>query len=148
MVSCYLDEETCTWHHYRGAPSEDNKTLTDIPQKLKYDFWLVNGSPNMSFYNTLLYQFSFDHQNMLELYLLFWLCYIIILPLQIYAVRYVNSFNLMLLKNAAVFLFLPNLKFSPFQDSKAPSYKTLHIQSGTGVPCTVFQCVSHSQVCF
>ncbi|PZC83687.1 transmembrane protein 145 [Helicoverpa armigera] len=87
MVSCYLDEVTCTWHHYTGAPSKDNKTLTNIPQIINYDFWLVNGSPNLSFYNTLLYQFSFDRQNTLELYLVFWLCYIILLPVQIYAVR-------------------------------------------------------------
>ncbi|XP_022814458.1 integral membrane protein GPR180 [Spodoptera litura] len=87
MVSCYLDEVTCTWHHYTGAPSSDNKTLTNIPQIINYDFWLVNGSPNLSFYNTLLYQFSFDRQNTLELYLVFWLCYIILLPVQIYAVR-------------------------------------------------------------
>lgn len=87
MVACYLDEVTCTWHHYTGAPTKDNKTLTDVPQTVQYDFWLVNGSPNLSLYNTLLYQFSFDHQNTLELYLVFWLCYIILLPVQIYAVR-------------------------------------------------------------
>ncbi|CAG9578901.1 unnamed protein product [Danaus chrysippus] len=87
IVSCYLDEETCSWHHYSGAPSKDNTTLTDIPQTLEYDFWLVNGSPNLSIYNSMLYQFSFDRQNTLELYLMFWLCYIILLPVQIYAVR-------------------------------------------------------------
>lgn len=87
MVSCYLDESTCTWHHYTGAPSIDNKTLTRTPQTIDYDFWLVNGSPNISLYNTLVYQFSFDGQNTLELYLVFWLCYIILVPVQIYAVR-------------------------------------------------------------
>lgn len=92
MVSCYLDEVTCLWHHYTGAPSADNKTLTHVPQTIQYDFWLVNGSPNISLYNTLVYQFSFDRQNTLELYLLFWLCYIILLPVQIYAVRYIHFF--------------------------------------------------------
>lgn len=87
IVSCYLDEESCTWHHYTGAPSTDNKTLTSNSQAIQYDFWLVNGSPNISFYNSMLYQFSFDRQNTLELYLMFWLCYIILLPVQIYAVR-------------------------------------------------------------
>ncbi|CAH0406889.1 unnamed protein product [Chilo suppressalis] len=87
MVACYLDESTCSWHHYRGAPSKDNQTLTKNSQTIHYDFWLVNGSPNLSLYNTLLYQFSFDRQNTLELYLVFWLCYVILLPVQIYAVR-------------------------------------------------------------
>ncbi|XP_060803710.1 transmembrane protein 145 [Amyelois transitella] len=87
MVSCYLDETDCTWHHYTGAPSKGNKTLTNVPQTINYDFWLVNGSPNLSLTNTLLYQFSFDRQNTLELYLVFWLFYIILLPVQIYAVR-------------------------------------------------------------
>ncbi|KPJ11211.1 Transmembrane protein 145 [Papilio machaon] len=35
MVSCYLDEVTCSWHHYTGAPSADNKTLTHIPQDIQ-----------------------------------------------------------------------------------------------------------------
>ncbi|CAK1600851.1 unnamed protein product [Parnassius mnemosyne] len=87
MVSCYLDEATCSWHHYTGAPSMDNKTLTNSPQNIDYDFWLVNGSPNTSLFNTLVYQFSFDRQNTLELYLLFWLCYVILVPVQIYAMR-------------------------------------------------------------
>ncbi|KAI5636154.1 rhodopsin-like GPCR transmembrane domain-containing protein [Phthorimaea operculella] len=87
MVACYLDEKTCSWHHYTGASATNNKTSMNMPQTIQYDFWLVNGSPNLSFYNTLLYQFSFDRQNTLELYLVFWLCYVILLPVQIYAVR-------------------------------------------------------------
>ncbi|GBP97390.1 hypothetical protein EVAR_70528_1 [Eumeta japonica] len=76
---------TCTWHHYKGE-TKNNKTPV-VPQKIHYDFWLVNGNPNLTFYNSLLYQFSFDRQNTLELYLIFWLCYIVLLPVQIYAVR-------------------------------------------------------------
>lgn len=88
MVACYLDETTCTWHHYRGVKRWNNTTIMDYrPQTIDYDFWLVNGSPNLSLYNSLLYQFSFDRQNTLELYLVFWLCYIILLPVQVYAVR-------------------------------------------------------------
>lgn len=86
MVACYLDEVNCTWHHYSPPPSKNGKA-PDTPQTIQYDFWLVNGSPNLSLYNTLLYQFSFDRQNTLELYLVFWLCYVILLPVQIYAVR-------------------------------------------------------------
>ncbi|XP_048480522.1 transmembrane protein 145 [Plutella xylostella] len=85
MVACYLDEETCSWHHYKGDIS--NKSLMNQEQSIQYDFWLVNGSPNISFYNALSYQFSFDHQSTLEIYLVFWQCYIILLPLQIYAAR-------------------------------------------------------------
>uniref|UniRef100_A0A1Y1MAY0 GPR180/TMEM145 transmembrane domain-containing protein n=1 Tax=Photinus pyralis TaxID=7054 RepID=A0A1Y1MAY0_PHOPY len=77
MVACYRDEETCEWHHYE--PNEH--------YEIDYDMWLVNGNPNNSAYNVLTYQFSFDRQNTLELHLLLWLCYIILVPLQCYAVR-------------------------------------------------------------
>lgn len=76
MVACYHNTTSCTWHHYDGPPAE-----------LHYDMWLVNGSPNRSTLNTLTYQFSFDQQNTLELYLLFWLCYMVLVPLQCYAAR-------------------------------------------------------------
>ncbi|XP_050311704.1 transmembrane protein 145 [Anthonomus grandis grandis] len=75
MVACYRNSSSCEWHHY------DTKTPFDI----EYDIWLVNGNPNNSAFST--YQFSFDRQNTLELYLLFWLCYIVLVPLQCHAVR-------------------------------------------------------------
>lgn len=59
----------------------------DSPYEIDYDIWLVNGNPNASSFNTLTYQFSFDRQNTLELYLLFWFVYMILVPLQCYAVR-------------------------------------------------------------
>ena len=54
---------------------------------MDYDIWLVNGNPNTSSLKTLTYQFSYDRQNTIELYLLFFVCYIILVPLQLYAVR-------------------------------------------------------------
>lgn len=75
LVSCYRNTTTCQWEHY------------DKHEKLDYDIWLVNGNPNTSSLNTLTYQFSYDRQNTIELYLLFFLCYIILVPLQLYAVR-------------------------------------------------------------
>lgn len=77
MVACYRNETTCEWQHYEPK----------VHFEIDYDIWLVNGNPNTSSYNTLTYQFSFDRQNTLELYLLFWLCYMILVPLQCYAVR-------------------------------------------------------------
>lgn len=76
LVACHLNRTNCEWEHY------------DFPHKFEvdYDIWLVNGNPNIS-YNTLSYQFSFDRQNTLELYLLFLLCYIVLVPLQLHAVR-------------------------------------------------------------
>ncbi|XP_033211659.1 transmembrane protein 145 [Belonocnema kinseyi] len=75
LVSCYRNTTTCHWEHY------------DKHEKLDYDIWLVNGNPNTSSLNTLTYQFSYDRQNTIELYLLFFLCYLILVPLQLYAVR-------------------------------------------------------------
>ena len=77
MVACYINLTTCEWHHY-----EPMRTYT-----IHYDLWLVNGNPNISSYSTLTYQFSFDRQNTLELYLLFWLCYMVLVPLQCHAVK-------------------------------------------------------------
>lgn len=77
LVACYRNETTCEWHNYE--PSR--------PYEIDYDIWLVNGNPNSSAYNTLTYQFSYDRQNTLEMYSLFWLLYIILVPLQLHAVR-------------------------------------------------------------
>lgn len=77
MVACYHNTTTCEWHHYPSS----------IPYEINYDIWLVNGNPNNSAFNTLTYQFSFDRQNTLELYLIFWLCYMVLVPLQCHAVK-------------------------------------------------------------
>ena len=75
LVACYRNTTTCQWEYY------------DRDGKLEYDIWLVNGNPNTSGLNSLTYQFSYDRQNTIELYLLFFMCYIILVPLQLYAVR-------------------------------------------------------------
>ncbi|KAF7272852.1 transmembrane protein 145 [Rhynchophorus ferrugineus] len=75
MVACYHNTTTCEWHYY------DPHT----PFEINYDIWLVNGNPNNSAFST--YQFSFDRQNTLELYIVFWLCYMVLVPLQCHAVR-------------------------------------------------------------
>lgn len=109
MVPCYRNEETCEWHHYE--PNEH--------YEIDYDMWLVNGNPNTSSYNTLTYQFSFDRQNTLELHLLLWLCYMILVPLQCYAARIqrhpvTRLFTASLLIDfiAICFILVHSLKFS------------------------------------
>ncbi|XP_065160392.1 integral membrane protein GPR180 [Atheta coriaria] len=77
FVACYRNKTTCEWNHYDMGNDYE----------LEYDLWLVNGNPNISSFSTLSYQFSFDRQNTLELYFLFWLCYMVLVPLQLYAVR-------------------------------------------------------------
>lgn len=75
LVACYRNTTTCQWEYY------------DKENELEYDIWLVNGSPNTSGLDSLTYQFSYDRQNTIELYSLFFMCYIILVPLQLYAVR-------------------------------------------------------------
>nr|AEE61411.1 unknown [Dendroctonus ponderosae] len=75
MVACYHNTTTCEWHHYDSHS----------PYEINYDIWLVNGSPNSSAFST--YQFSFDRQSTLEMYILFWLCYLVLVPLQCHAVK-------------------------------------------------------------
>lgn len=77
MVACYHNNTSCDWHYYDPVK----------PYEINYDIWIVNGNPNQSTFNTLTYQFSFDQQNTLELYLVFWLCYMVLVPLQCYASR-------------------------------------------------------------
>ncbi|XP_069698644.1 integral membrane protein GPR180 [Periplaneta americana] len=73
LVACYRNLTTCKWHHVNEEAV------------LEYDIWLVNGNPNVSSFNPLVYQFSFDRQDTVELYLVFFLCYLVLVPLQVYA---------------------------------------------------------------
>ena len=50
LVACYRDPETCQWKHL------------DEEAELSYNIWFVNGNPNVSGNNPVLYQFSFDRQ--------------------------------------------------------------------------------------
>ncbi|XP_052888641.1 integral membrane protein GPR180 [Anopheles moucheti] len=84
MVACYQNVSTCQWHHY------DYRKYHVEPPSIDFDITLVNGNPNrqtLSFFNPLLFHFSFDRQNTLEMYLIFFVVYLLMVPLQIYAVR-------------------------------------------------------------
>ncbi|XP_014216144.1 transmembrane protein 145 [Copidosoma floridanum] len=76
LVACYRNNETCQWEYY------------DKQDELEYDIWLINGNPNNTGLSSLSsYQFSYDRQNTIELYLLFFICYTVLVPLQLFAVR-------------------------------------------------------------
>ncbi|ETN61988.1 hypothetical protein AND_006332 [Anopheles darlingi] len=84
IVSCYQNVTTCQWHYY------DYRKYHTEPPEIDFDITLVNGNPNrqtLSFFNPLLFHFSFDRQNTLEMYLIFFVVYLLMVPLQIYAVR-------------------------------------------------------------
>jgi hypothetical protein len=74
IVACYLDKKDCKWK-YSGNTSA-----------LQYDIWFVNGNPYTKQQNPLEYQFSFDRQDTVEIYLVFFMCYLILAPLQVHAV--------------------------------------------------------------
>uniref|UniRef100_A0A1A9UF76 GPR180/TMEM145 transmembrane domain-containing protein n=1 Tax=Glossina austeni TaxID=7395 RepID=A0A1A9UF76_GLOAU len=86
MVACYRNRSTCQWHAYDTltAPAA---FLNNTIHELHYDIHVVNGHPNNSAAHPLTYEFSFDQQNLLEMYLIFLLVYMVLLPMQIYAVR-------------------------------------------------------------
>nr|CAG4650052.1 EOG090X03T7 [Sida crystallina] len=76
LVACYRDiSSNCTWKPYEE----------DV--ELDYDIWLVNGNPYAKNQNPLEYQFSFDNQDTVEIFLLFLVCYLFLTPLQVYAVN-------------------------------------------------------------
>lgn len=89
LVACYRNITTCTWHHYDSSKfhSPANSTASETTHEIKYDIYLVNGNPNQSTSNPLTFHFSFDQQNILEMNLIFFFVYLILVPLQIYAVR-------------------------------------------------------------
>lgn len=72
--------------------NRNNSTTKNRVPIIEYDIELVNGNPNqqqsaITYYNPFTYQFSFDQQNTLEMYLIFFIIYLILVPFQIYAVR-------------------------------------------------------------
>ena len=84
MVACYRNTTTCTWHYY------DYQKFHKTPPVINYDIKLVNGNPNrhqLTFFNPLLYHFSFEKQNSLEIYLMLFIIYVVMIPLQIYAAK-------------------------------------------------------------
>lgn len=80
MVACYRNTTTCTWHHFDARKFNANF-------EIDYDIHLVNGNPTQSATNPLTFHFSFDQQYILEMNLLFLIVYLVLVPMQIYAVR-------------------------------------------------------------
>ncbi|KAI5736953.1 hypothetical protein M8J76_008819 [Diaphorina citri] len=76
LVACYLNTSSCKWQYLNQEMNID------------YDIWLVNGNPNHSTHNPLVYQFSFDKQNTAQMYFLFFIVYCLLLPVQLYAVAH------------------------------------------------------------
>ncbi|KAL1444510.1 hypothetical protein MTO96_029819 [Rhipicephalus appendiculatus] len=77
MVSCYREGKgkDCKW-----------KDSVDEDIEIAYDIWLVNGNPAAPSHNVFEYQFSFEQQGSLERVLLFFLLYLVLAGLQVYAV--------------------------------------------------------------
>ncbi|XP_011198444.2 integral membrane protein GPR180 [Bactrocera dorsalis] len=78
LTSCYHNRTACKWQAYDHLKSHN---------ELNYDIYVVNTHPNNSAAHPLTFQFSFDQQNLLEMYMIFLLVYMVLLPVQIYAVR-------------------------------------------------------------
>nr|CAG4645439.1 EOG090X03T7 [Lynceus sp. MCZ IZ 141354] len=75
FVACHRDpSKNCTW-----KPVSEDYTIN-------YDIHLVNGNPYSKHQNPLEYEFSFDKQDTVEIYLATLAGYICLLPLQLYAV--------------------------------------------------------------
>lgn len=100
IVACYRNETSCTWKHFNAkkfrmasatklTTGESNHQFMngDYDYEINYDIRLVNGNPNQSSSNPLTFQFSFDQQNILEMNLIFLTIYLILVPMQIYAMR-------------------------------------------------------------
>lgn len=89
LVSCYRNVTTCTWHYY-----DYRKFNNAHAPSISFDVFLVNGNPKQKFespydssISPLEYHFSFDQQYILQMYLIFFAIYLILVPLQIAAAR-------------------------------------------------------------
>lgn len=93
MVACYRNVTTCTWHYYDYR--KFNHTHAPV---ISFDLYLVNGNPKQnaaenvfdSTISPLEYHFSFDQQYILQMYLIFFAIYLVLVPLQIAAARLQN----------------------------------------------------------
>ncbi|KAH8394910.1 hypothetical protein KR222_010439, partial [Zaprionus bogoriensis] len=86
LVACYRNRSTCQWHAHETLARQTNRSST-LLSTLQYNINLVNVHPNSFAAHPLSFQFSYDQQNLLEMYFVFMLVYIVLLPMQIYAVR-------------------------------------------------------------
>ena len=78
MVSCYHDTtnaSTCFWSY-----GDDDRAID-----IDYDIWFVNGNPEKKHVNPFEHQFSFELHDVFELYLIFFIAYLFLLPVQFYA---------------------------------------------------------------
>lgn len=77
LVACHRsgDKPHCKWVE---------ETTSEVA--IDYDIWLVNGNPFNRHQNPFEYQFSFDRMDTVELYLIFFVLYLILVPVQAYAV--------------------------------------------------------------
>ncbi len=77
MVSCFhntTNAAQCWWSH------NDVQDIT-----LNYDIWLVNGNPFTKHVNPFEHQFSFQMHDVFEIYLVFFILYTCLVPIQLYA---------------------------------------------------------------
>lgn len=72
MVAC--QRKNCNWIHN-----------SSINMDIDYDIWMVNGDPASKHLNPFEHQFSFEMQDVVEIYAIFSVLYTVILPFWIYA---------------------------------------------------------------
>nr|CAG4651714.1 EOG090X03T7 [Triops cancriformis] len=108
FVACYRDRSTnCTW-----KPILEN-------YEVNYDVWLVNGNPYAKNQNPLEYQFSFDNQDTVEVYIVFFIAYLFLVPFQVYAISrqkhtipWLFTFSVILMALGAFLNMVDSLKFA------------------------------------
>lgn len=76
LVACHRDSRSCKW-----------TANTTLDFEVDYDIWLVNGDPASKHLNPFEHQFSFEMHDVFEIYLVFTVLYIIVIPVWIYAYR-------------------------------------------------------------
>ena len=80
LVACSRDRDTCQWRHVRP----ENLSGQQQPV-IEYDIHFVNGDPGNKNVKTFSKEFSADHQDLLQIYLVMVVIYAVLTPIQVYA---------------------------------------------------------------
>nr|QVK45727.1 G protein-coupled receptor [Proales similis] len=79
LVACSRDTKTCRWNYLPDLNVSNASTPIDS-YIIGYDIWLVNGNPDENHLNPFEHQFSYEMHDIIEIYLLSFVSYLLILP--------------------------------------------------------------------
>nr|CDS29727.1 hypothetical protein HmN_000247200 [Hymenolepis microstoma] len=88
LIACYRNLTTCQWEtsalprpNQMSEGSDTTNALRlpqNMPMRMRYDIWMVNGVPRLQDYYRFEHQFSFEYHDIFEIYLTFGALYLLL----------------------------------------------------------------------